>query len=143
MKSRRPPSIDSHAGFTLIEVLVVMSIVAVLASVAYPLFSRHLQQARLAEARQYLLKGASTQESIYATRHHYTDRLRLLALPEHSDSHRFGVETLDPAQQSYTLTATRHHSHPDAPCHTLSLDQTGRRQAANALGEDTSARCWP
>lgn len=132
-----------QCGFTLIEVLVVMIIVGVLASLAYPPLGRHIQRARLAGAQQALLEGASAQESLYATQYHYGDQRQSLGLPDHSSHYRFTVETPDPEQQSYILTATLRRPDSGAPCHTLSLDQAGRRGAMDEHGEDTTRQCWP
>jgi general secretion pathway protein G len=43
----RPPAKDRHRfGFTLIELMIVMAIVAVLMSVAIPIYSRSIQRAK-------------------------------------------------------------------------------------------------
>src|SRR3954468_16618821 len=54
-------------GFTLIEMMIVVTIIAVLASMALPIFRGYVQDARLNEAKPYLLELAS-RERIYKTR---------------------------------------------------------------------------
>ncbi len=51
----RTPS-RREAGVTLIELLVVMVIVAVLAGVAYPIYTSHLKRSHRADARGELLR---------------------------------------------------------------------------------------
>lgn len=41
-----------HHGFTLIELMIVVAIVAILAAVAYPLYSGFVDEAKLGAARQ-------------------------------------------------------------------------------------------
>ena len=44
------------AGFSLIELLVVMVVVAVLAGIAYPMYTNHLKRSHRADARAELLR---------------------------------------------------------------------------------------
>ncbi|MBE7381074.1 MAG: prepilin-type N-terminal cleavage/methylation domain-containing protein [Leptolyngbya sp. SIO1E4] len=45
---------NAHAGFTLIEVLVVLVIMTVLAAIAFPAYSGMVRRARYAEAKQQM-----------------------------------------------------------------------------------------
>ena len=55
----------SSTGFTLIEVMVAVLVVAILAAVAYPSYQEHLTRSKRAEGKAALLKAAQLQERNY------------------------------------------------------------------------------
>ena len=52
-------------GFTLIEVMIALLVVAILAAVAYPSYQEHLTRSKRSEAKAALLKAAQLQERNY------------------------------------------------------------------------------
>lgn len=55
----------SAAGFTLIELMIVVVIIAILATVAWPSFQNYLRQTRLERARTDLMASAQLMERYY------------------------------------------------------------------------------
>lgn len=53
-------------GFTLVELLVAVVIMAVLVAVAYPLYGNYVKNARLSEAHQAMMDNAQALERHYA-----------------------------------------------------------------------------
>jgi type IV pilus assembly protein PilE len=51
-----------QSGFTLIELMVTVAIVAVLAAVAYPSYQSHLRKGRRAQAQAYLMDIAQREQ---------------------------------------------------------------------------------
>jgi len=60
-------------GFSLVELLAALAIVAVLAAVALPAYRRHAYRARRVEGKELLLRIAHAQERHYATYNRYGD----------------------------------------------------------------------
>lgn len=53
-----------HKGFTLIELMITVAVVAILASIAYPSFEGYLKRSRRSEAQQ-LLAAIANREAQY------------------------------------------------------------------------------
>ena len=56
----------SSNGFTLIEMMIVVVIIGVLASIAYPAYNRYSTQTRRSDAKIALTQAASSQERFYS-----------------------------------------------------------------------------
>lgn len=69
--SRRRPA----AGFTLIELMIAVAIVAILASIGLPSYTSYIARARRADARSQLVQAAQFMQRFYAANDSYlTDR---------------------------------------------------------------------
>ena len=62
-------------GFSLVELLVVVVIAGILASIAYPSFTAHLVRANRSAAQSLMLEAAARQERFLLDRRGYTDVL--------------------------------------------------------------------
>jgi type IV pilus assembly protein PilE len=71
MKDRKMRKINHHRGFTLIELMIVVAVVGILATIAYPSFQDYVRRAARAEARAAMLHMAQLQERNFSDRGAY------------------------------------------------------------------------
>jgi type IV pilus assembly protein PilE len=104
--------VNNKSGFTLLEILVVIIIVGVLASVAMPTLFKNVERARSAEALNILgtikrqIDGCAMQFNGDSTTCNTFDAIGMTDPTGSAGSH-FGYGIAGAGQDQYTITATR------------------------------------
>ena len=75
-------TVKSNKGFTFIELMVVVSIVAILSSIVYPSYMEHTKKTNRAQAAAVLTKVAQSQQNYLMIRRQYADSYANLSLPD-------------------------------------------------------------
>jgi type IV pilus assembly protein PilE len=143
----------ANAGFTLIELIIAVAIVALLASIALPSYQNYVVRSNEAVAKSFLAEVASRQQSFYNDRRRYATTLSELGYAADSlPLDRDGRPDTTVAKPIYAVAiragATARTYTVDAvpagvqatrsDCGTLSLDAQGVRSASGSRGDD----CW-
>ena len=127
-----------RAGFTVIEVVIALAIVAILLALAVPGYLRYLQRADRAEAVRALLAASACQERVRATGGYYDTGQCLEGLESDAWDYRFDPVD-DDATLAFTVIAEPLSTRIGDACGSLSLDQSGTRAIS---GEGEVGDCW-
>jgi type IV pilus assembly protein PilE len=98
---------NNRKGFTIIELMIVLMIIAILVALAYPSFIDYLRKAKRAEAQEQLLSWAIKQETWRSNNPSYNNITPCTAdnsiMPCNDENYQFDVVA---DGTSYTLEAT-------------------------------------
>ena len=133
-------------GFTLIELMIVVAIVAILATIAYPSFIGSVRKSRRAEAFDFITKIQQAQERWRANNSSYTDKLAELNIASDKTPNGYYELTVEvpkdekTAGSEYTITAQAIGSQAaDTKCPKFSIKVTGGNLK---YGPPGSEACW-
>lgn len=145
---KEQPVRNKQKGFTLIELMIVVAIIAILAGVAYPSYQEFVKRSRRVEGQTLLSDAAArlerwrAQNGSYMAAYTPTD-IAKLKLPYGSKSeHGYYALKISGDLTSYTLTAERASLQTsDSKCGDFTLDSAGSKgMVAGTPG--TVADCW-
>lgn len=136
------PSMHRARGFTLIELMVTVVIVAILASLAYPSYMNSVRQTRRADGKAALLDAAQRLERCFTRFHAYNNggcdvAADLSDADGITSPEGWYVLRVASTATTFTVTATPQNDQAnDVRCGNLTLNHQGVRGAADV------AACW-
>lgn len=148
--------VNKQQGFTLIEVMITVGIVAILAAVAIPSYVKQVQKGKRSDAKVELLRIAQLQESYFVQNLSYAQDLTTgsgglgLGASVESEQGEYDITlakgpgscdgTSTAPCTSYTITATPNGGQAnDAECANFTLTNTGVKDVSVS---GHGARCW-
>ena len=129
LNKKSVPGRRDAAGFSLIELLIAIAIVAVLATIALPSYREHLRRGAMEEITASIGTGRVALEQFFLDNRTYEDG------PCPDGTEYFAVACESDAT-TYTITATGSGLMDDF---VIDLDETGARSTAGPWGD---AACW-
>ena len=133
-------------GFTLLEILVVVLLVAVVAALAVPGWRQHLVRVHRSEAITGLAEIAAAEERFYLSQGRYAGALTAappsglgLALSASARHYSFSIAVAEDGQSFIASATPTGNQGSDGECFVFSIDHRGRRAVS---GSREAVFCW-
>lgn len=126
---------QGQAGFTLIELMITVAIVAILVSIAVASYDFATVKTRRSAAKACLVEGAQYMERYYTLHFSYKDATLPDCSADVTDFYTVGFDGT-PDADGYKIKAVPTARQDDSRCGTLTIDVTGAKGAT-----DVDA-CW-
>jgi type IV pilus assembly protein PilE len=137
-------------GLTLIELMIVVAVLAILATIVVPTYERYMTSVRRADGRAAITDVALAEERFISVYQTYTDDFTQLrdragldaSLVKDADE---GVSpklhytlAVTATTTNFTITATRVPTGADSDCTAMTLTSAGKKDGAGA----DKTKCW-
>lgn len=157
-------TINRKSGFTLIELMIVVAIIGILASIAIPSYQDSVRKTRRGDAEGALLNLANAMERHFTLNNSYCDAggagganscfvgaaetgvndtgtARILTPPAQT-AQFYNITIFSADTSSYQLHAIPINAQATDKCGTLIIDQTGLKTMVNHDDGVTVSDCW-
>ena len=133
-------------GFTLIELMITVAIIAILAAIALPSYESYVRKGRRADAQSFMQEVVARQQHFLLDRRAYGSGLTTatsagglgMTVPSNVSGFYGVVMATDNAVAPpiFTVTATPSGKQAYEPCGTLTINQSGAKTASG------TGTCW-
>lgn len=137
---------NSQAGFTLLELMITVAVVAILSSIAYGSYRDQVMKSRRSAAAVCLMERAQFMERFYTTNMTYANAPAPAPCDAAVAAH-YGTPAFNgtPTARTYSLQIVPNaggvQARQDTKCATLRINQAGTRSVTGTYSS-TPAQCW-
>lgn len=147
-------------GFTLIELMIAVAIVAILAAIALPSYQSYVRKSKRSDAKTALLDFAARQERFYSTNNTYSSKASelgygagltasLATTPlqvnvSGANNYEISLTAAATATSFTAIAVPKGAQQKDTDCYTYAIDQLGTRTNRNVGGTQftPTTNCW-
>lgn len=133
-----------QGGFTLLELMIVVTVIAILSALAVTSYNRYAFRARRTDAQTMLMRVATAQERYYSTYNKYatsvTGDLKFATDMTENGYYQITVAAINDITTDYIATATPQAGQAKDACANLTLDSHGVKSQSGKT--DVNGRCW-
>jgi type IV pilus assembly protein PilE len=132
-------------GFSLIELMIVVAVIGILASIAVPGYQQHVMRTRRAVAAGCLMELAQFMERRYTGSLTYAGAIlpTLTCSTESASFYSFAFAAGEPTATTFNIEAIPENGQAnDSQCATLGISQTGQKSSTGAGTDSEVAACW-
>ncbi len=148
---------NNAGGYSLMEVMIAVVIVALLAAMVYPTYLKNSRSAKRADARALLLEDAQYMERVFTESNSYmplnasgvatTPTLPTIIAPKNTSGTTTNYDISFAASSvtatGFTLQAVPKNAMSSDPCKTLTYNNLGQKGTSGTLDDGmTTQTCW-
>jgi type IV pilus assembly protein PilE len=133
----------TERGFSLIELMIVVAIIALIAAIALPNYRQHVIRSHRTDAMSALLRLAASEEKFYIQNNRYGSFADIGSPETENGWYTLAVADADAATFTATATVADGSGQENDPhCKVFSINAAGQKLATDPGDADSTDQCW-